>query len=194
MTHPQTVKQYRKFFANLGISHLEIREKFGDLRKRETWEKAYSDYTYPNLPIIKAIDEAIAQKETQVIFEPATVCVAQVIRALEVLEFVESFSTLEGKPELASPKSPLVPTIYSSNTTPEKADSLVSAETPRLPQATPTLFFPPNLSTPSQILPLPKLGKPTLGCWVNLPTKISISYRGKFRGGRSPPKLKLSLA
>lgn len=80
------------------------------------------------------------------------------------------------------------------NATPEKADSLVSAETPRLPQATPTLFFPPNLSTLNQILPPLKLGKPTLNYWVNLPAKIPISYRGGYCGGRSPPKLKLSLA
>ncbi len=100
MTHPQTVKQYRKFFEDLGISHLDIKEKYGDLRKRGTWEKAYDDYTYPNLPIIKAINEAIAQKAIPVISKPATVCVAKVIEALEVLEFVESFSTLEEKPGL----------------------------------------------------------------------------------------------
>ncbi|MDJ0553498.1 MAG: hypothetical protein QNJ68_03480 [Microcoleaceae cyanobacterium MO_207.B10] len=92
MTHPQTVKQYRKFFTNLGISHLEIKEKFGDLRKRETWERAYSDYTYPNLPIIKAIDEAIAQKAVLAIPECAETPVVEVMEVSEVVEN-EAFPT-----------------------------------------------------------------------------------------------------
>lgn len=193
MTNPQTVNQYRKFFTSLGISHLEIKGKYGDLRKRETWEKAYDDYTYPNLPIIKAINEAIAQNANPVIYKCATVCVTKVIKALEVLEFVESSSTLEQKPELVYPKLPQATPSYSSNATPEKVYSLVSAEKPRLPQAPPSLLLPPSLSTPNQILPPPKLGKPTLGHWVDLPIKIPLQHRDKYCRARSPPSLRLSL-
>lgn len=51
MMHPQTIEQYRKFFKRLGISRLEIREKYGDLRKRETWEKAIVPLAFRELEV-----------------------------------------------------------------------------------------------------------------------------------------------
>ncbi len=70
------------------------------MRKRETWEKAYCDYTYPNLPIIKAINEAIAQKAIPVIYECTETSAVEAVEVVEVVEVVKSFSTLEPKPEL----------------------------------------------------------------------------------------------
>ncbi|NEP82058.1 MAG: hypothetical protein F6K39_30295 [Okeania sp. SIO3B3] len=68
MEQPYTVRQYRKFFTKIGIPHLDIRDKYGDLRLNETWKQAYSDYTYERLPLI----QAISQVESFVPPAPAT--------------------------------------------------------------------------------------------------------------------------
>ncbi|NEO56573.1 MAG: hypothetical protein F6K54_27960 [Okeania sp. SIO3B5] len=53
----KTVSDFKRFFDNENITRSSIKEQYGDLRLRSTWEQAYSDYTYVRLPIIKAIAE-----------------------------------------------------------------------------------------------------------------------------------------
>ncbi len=95
MTQPETVKQYRNFFSELGISHLEIKEKYGDLRKRDTWVKAYGDYTIPSLPIIKAINETAMEKADSEVEEPTETLVKGVVEVVGVVKVEKSSSTLE---------------------------------------------------------------------------------------------------
>ncbi len=193
MTHPQTVKQYRKFFADLGISHLEIKEKYGDLRKRETWEKAYDDYTYPNLPVIKAINEAIQQKAIPVISDVNETPVMEVVEVVEVSEVIESSSTSEENPELVPTPRPFSVMDRVDGATLGNFCHVGVAGNPKLVPATQKPHS-EGVKTPSnKILTLQKLGKSTLGYWVNLPTETSFQQRSKCCGARSPPNLRLLL-
>ncbi len=191
MTHPQTVKQYRKFFADLGISHLEIKEKYGDLRKRETWEKAYDDYTYPNLPVIKAINEAIQQKAIPVISDVNETPVMEVVEVVEVSEVIESSSTSEENPELVPTPRPFSVMDRLNGATLGNFYQVGVAGKPKLVPATQHSPPPKVKISSSKILALQKLGKSTLSFWVNLPTKISFQQRSKCTLARSPPSLRL---
>ena len=90
MTQPNTLRQYKKFFANLGISWLDIRAKYGDLRKLATWKQAYSDYTYEKLPLIKFLD-GLAPEETDFTSPEA---IAPRYKVEEVEETVETVETV----------------------------------------------------------------------------------------------------
>lgn len=71
MDKPETVKQYRRYFKELGIDPLIIKEQYGDLRRHSTWAQAYSDIPeYNELPIIKAIRELFPDVEQPENFVP----------------------------------------------------------------------------------------------------------------------------
>ncbi|WP_202224414.1 hypothetical protein [Okeania sp. KiyG1] len=92
MAQPQTVPQYRKFFIQEGISPLEIKAKYGDLRLRDTWKKAYSEYTYGRLPIIQAIAQ-VERPQPQPQPQPIPRAMVNVASVLAKPE--ESSSTLD---------------------------------------------------------------------------------------------------
>ena len=188
MTQPKTVSQYRKFFSNLGISHLEIKEKYGDLRKRETWEKAYGDYVIPNLPIIKAINEATRLKSEPANPKPIEVLVIPVVEMVEVPEVVESSSTLEKKSELVATPRPLVALYSPDSKIPGKLYQLETLEVLGGSFAIPQLPLGGSFFTLNKRF-LNRGGSfftPTR--WGNLPIKFPLKLPQKFARERSPPK------
>ena len=191
MTQPNTLRQYKKFFANLGISWLDIRAKYGDLRKLATWKQAYSDYTYEKLPLIKFLD-GLAPEETDFTSPEAIAPPAEVLEVEKTVETVETVVWEDQPTTFPLPKFPpiLLAETPRENSGFNKSEVLEVVDTIfgnliRLTKL-PTL----NLVIQSTFYQLPtplRLGRVIAVCWRYLRVKTSLKLPRRYRGAAIAP-------
>lgn len=160
------------------------------MRRHDTWQKAYGDYTYPNLPIIKAISEAIAEKENQKPLKPTPLIDVEVVEVAEVAKTEKSSSTLEETSKLVPSTGHLARTDRVDELTRSNPYDFDVLEVDLGVLLTPQQPLPDRTMPPHKRDLLPDMGKLTIVQWRGLPLKVSVKFSSIQRRERSPPRYK----